>query len=119
MTFFDLRAEVHVPVRGPEPRFEVWSWDGSWRRDAAAQPVTGGTATVDLGTLDVTRLFDNAEIARRDLGVSEARVQRVEVRPTSDGVGSVTIHVRNGSSDRVTLETTPQGSRVRVLLDEG
>lgn len=119
VTFFDLRVEVHVPVRGSEARFEVWSWDGSWRRDAAAQPVTGTAATVDLDTLDVTQLFENAEAAQRDLGVSDARVQRVEVRPTSDGTGSVTIHVRNGSSDRASLETTPQGSRVREVSSEG
>ena len=119
VTFFDIRVDVHVPVRGSGAQLEVWSWDGSWRRDAAAQPVSGSTATVDLGTLDVTQLFENAQVARRGLGVSGARVQRVEVRPTSDGVGSVTIHVRNGSSDRATLETTPQGARVRAVPSEG
>ncbi|RYC07207.1 DUF1707 SHOCT-like domain-containing protein [Nocardioides zhouii] len=119
VTFFDIRVEVHVPVGGSQPRFEVWSWDGGWRRDAAAQPVTGSAATVDLGTLDVQQLFENAEVARRDLGVSDARVQRVEVRPTPDAVGSVTIHVRNGSSDKASLESTPQGSQVRALPNEG
>ena len=119
VTFFDIRVQVHVPVRGSAPRFEVWSWDGAWRRDAAAQPVTGIAATVDLSTLEVTKLFDNAEVARRDLRVPDARVQRVEVRPTSDGAGSVTIHVRNGSSDKGLLETTLAGSIVREVPSDG
>ena len=119
VTFFDIRVEVHVPVRGPGARFEVWLWDGGWRRDAAAQPVTGSAETVDLSTVDVSRLFANAEVAQQDLGVPDARVQRVEVRPTSDGTGSVTIHVRNDSSDKAALVTTPQGSRVRALPNDG
>ncbi len=64
-------------------------------------------------------MVENAGVAQRSLGVSDARVQRVEVRPTSDGTGSMTIHVRNGSGDKAVLETTPQGSRVREVPFEG
>ncbi|MCF6379819.1 DUF1707 domain-containing protein [Nocardioides KLBMP 9356] len=107
VTFVSYRVVVHVPVE--QARYEVWTWDGDWVREGRPLDVDGPTAMVDLGTLDVVRLFDNLRVARRELGVPDADVQRVEVLPESDGGGTVEIHVRNGRSDRAVLETTLQG----------
>ena len=51
--------------------------------------------------------------------MSDAYLQRVEVRPTPDGQGLVSIHVRNGLAHSASLETTPQGSRVRAVPHKG
>ncbi|GAA5114877.1 hypothetical protein GCM10023339_20980 [Alloalcanivorax gelatiniphagus] len=108
------RVVVHVPARGSVASRQS-SWDGEWRREAAPQPLPETSGTLSLLTLDVTALFVNIDVAVSDLGVVGAEVHRVVVRPSSDGTGSVTIHVGNGSGDRALLETTAQGSRVRAV----
>lgn len=119
VSIFADRVDVHVPVGGSVERSEQWSWDGDWRREADAQVVDRPTGPVDLRALDVRALFDNIEVATSDLGVADAELQRVVVRQTPDGKGSVTIHVRNGSTDSAVLETTSQGSRVRAVPHDG
>jgi hypothetical protein len=119
VTFFSDRVSAHVPAPGSGPQFDVWTWDGEWRRDGKARNVDGAMHLVDLRTLDARALFENAEVAKQELGVSDAYLQRVAVRPTPDGQGLVSIHVRNGLAHSASLETTPQGSRVRAVPHEG
>ena len=64
-------------------------------------------------------LFRNVAVATTGLGAADAEVQRIELRPSADGRGRVTIHVRDGSGGRAVLETTLQGSRVREVPFEG
>jgi hypothetical protein len=119
VTFFPARVVADVPASGSGPRVEEWSWDGDWRRVEDAQPVDRPADTVALRMLDVAALFENIEVATTDLGVSDAEVQRVEVRSSPDGRGLVTIHVRNGLAEAALLETTLQGSRVRAVPHDG
>ena len=74
---------------------------------------------VDLSELDVKALFRNVAVATSGLGEGDAEVQRIELRPSADGRGRVTIHVRDGSGGRALLETTLTGSRVREVPFEG
>lgn len=105
---------------GGAASFDDWTWDGEWRQVAEAQPVDGATTDlVDLGDLDVKALFDNADVAKRGLDVGDAELHRVDVAPTPDGKGSVTLYVRNGKSHTAYLETTLTGSRLRSVPYEG
>ena len=54
------------------------------RRAAATSPPTG---VVDLSTLDVEALFRNVVVRDGRLGVADAEVQRIELRPSADGRG--------------------------------
>ena len=54
---------------------------------SSAQDVDGAMHLVDLDMLDARALFENAEVAKQELGVSDAHLQRVEVLPTPDGRG--------------------------------
>lgn len=113
--FFPSVVRVEVPARGARQRVQVWTWDGSWGRDTSAQPSDAPAGVVDLRTIDVRTLFDNVDVATQDLGASDARVARVVVRPSPDGRGSVSIHVRDDSGGGAQLETTAQGSRIRSV----
>lgn len=117
--FFSDRVSAHVPLPGSHRRFEVWTWDGDWRRDARPARVDPTASVVDLSALDVAALFDNIEVARRDLGVRRAELSHVLVRPAAGGGTAVTIHVRNGFGHRGFLQTTPQGEVVGSVPHEG
>lgn len=118
VTLFTYQAQAQVPAGAARPSSEVWTWDGAWNRAAGrdAEPPTG---VVDLSRLDVEALFRNVAVATAELGVADADVQRIELRPSPDGRGRVTIHVRDGSGSSAVLETTLQGSRVREVPFEG
>ena len=113
--FFPHRVNVSVPVRGSRPRFEQWSWDGDWEREAGPARAAGTAGLVDLSTLDVRTLFDNVETAEQDLGVVGGELSRVLVQGASEGEAVVTIHVHNGYQDNAALETTTDG---RVIGSE-
>jgi hypothetical protein len=119
VTLFTYQAQAQVPAGPTRPSSQVWTWDGdAWNRAAGreAEPVTG---VVDLSALDVKALFRNVVVATTGLGAADAEVQRIELRPSADGRGRVTIHVRDGSGGRAVLETTLKGSRVREVPFEG
>ena len=118
VTFFPDRVSAEVPGRGTRGRSQVWIWDGDWRRDKAAEREDAPAEVVDLGALDVWTLFRNVDVAKADLGVSDARLARIQVRPAPEGEGTVVIHVRNGFTHTAQLETTTQGSRVRAVPHE-
>ena len=115
VTFFTYQARVEVPGGGSRPDREVWTWDGEWQRVAGGQDEGPATGVLDLSVLDVKALFRNVGVAEAGLGVADAEVQRIELRPSDDGRGRVTIHVRDGSGGKALLETTLQGSRVREV----
>lgn len=112
--FFPRRMGAQVPVRGPRPRAERWSYDGGWRQDTAASAVRGLEGTVDLGTVDVRRLFVNIATARKTLGVQGGELTHVLVKNGFNGRPSVTIHVANTFGESGHLRTTPSGDVVRA-----
>lgn len=118
VTFFSYQARVQVPAGESRRGGDLWTWDGTWR-SAGGQGGEPTTGVVDLSTLDVPALFRNVTVASTGLGVADAEVQRIELRPSADGRGRVTIHVRDGSGGRAVLETTLTGSRVSEDPFEG
>ena len=119
VTLFTYQARVQVPEGASGRDSGVWTWDGTWRSVAGGQGDEPTAGVVDLSTLDVEALFRTVAVATNGLGVTDAEVQRIELRPSADGPGRVTIHVRDGSGGRALLETTLTGSRVREVPFEG
>ena len=112
--FYPARVGVQVPVRGSRPRMERWTWDGAWRQDSEASRVPGPAGVVDLGALDVRRLFANIETARRTLDVQRGRLSHVLVDTWTDGVPTVDIHVSNSYGESGYLKTTMSGDLLRA-----
>ena len=112
VSFFPRRVVVHVPVDGARPRFERWTWDGEWTKDADASPLAAPQATLDLGALDAERLVDNIETAKGSVRVERGRFDRaVMTRHDADVV--LEIVVRNQFNESGSLVTTPEGDIVR------
>lgn len=106
------RVSLAVPVRGSRPRAEQWTYDGTWRRDAAASAVVRPGGIVDLGAIGVGRLFANLATAERTLGVQRGRVTHVAVRHDVDGTPVVSIYVGNRFGENAHLLTTMSGDRI-------
>jgi hypothetical protein len=102
-----------IVARGTRPRLERWSWDGVWRQDTGASAAMGPGGTVDLGAIDVPRLFANIATARKVLGVPRGELTHVLVNRLSDGTASVTIHVANSADEGGQLRTTLGGEEIR------
>ncbi len=111
--FYPTRVGVQVPVRGSRPRYERWTWAGSWRQDTDASAVTGPGGVIDLGRLDVRRLFDNIATARRTLDVERGRLTHVLVNSWS-GEPTVNIYIGNTFDETGYLKTTLAGDVVRA-----
>ncbi len=109
---YPTRVGVQVPVRGSRPRYERWTWDGSWRQDTEASAVTGPGDAIDLGRLDVPRLFDNIATARRTLDVERGRLTHVLVNSWS-GEPTVNIYIGNTFDETGYLKTTLAGEVIR------
>jgi len=118
VTFFSYQARVQVPAGESRRGGDLWTWDGTWRSTGGQgeEPTTG---VVDLSALDVQALFRNVDVATTGLGAADAEVQRIELRPSADRRGRVTIHVRDGSGGQALLATTLSGSRIREQRFEG
>lgn len=96
---------VRVPVPGRRTRSEVWSYDGSWRQEAAS--ARDPAAMVDLGTLGSSGLAANVDATRSLLG---PRGRLVQALLADRGAGPrVTILVRSPSGATARLVTTLQG----------
>ncbi len=96
---------VRVPVPGERTRSEVWSYDGSWRQDAAS--ARDPAAVVDLGMLDSSGLVANVDATRSLLG---PRARLVQALLADRGAGPrITILVRSPSGATARLVTTLQG----------
>jgi hypothetical protein len=112
--FYPTRVGVMVPVRGSRPRMERWSWTGEWRQDTEASRVTGPGGIVDLGTVDVRRMFANIDTARRTLDVDRGRLTHVLVNRWFDDQAAVNIYIGNQFNESGYLRTTPSGDVVRA-----
>jgi hypothetical protein len=96
---------VRVPVPGGRSRSEVWSYDGSWRQEAAS--ARDPAAMVDLGTLGSSGLAANVDATRSLLG---PRGRLVQALLADRGAGPrITILVRSPSGATARLVTTLQG----------
>jgi hypothetical protein len=111
--FYPARVGVQVPVRGSRPRFERWSWDGAWRQDTEAAAVRPPSPVVDLGAIDVRRLFANIATARKTLGVQGGRLSHVLVHTWTDGQPTVNIYVANSYGESGYVTTTMSGEVLR------
>ena len=112
--FYPARVSLEVPVRGSRPRHERWSYDGTWRQDSDASAVTSGAEIVDLGAVNVPRLFANITTAKRTLNVQRGKLTHVVVHKWSfDEVPSVNIYVGNSFNEGGHLKTTMSGDPVR------
>lgn len=109
VTFFPRRAVAQVPLPGPGPRYEVWSWDGTWTRDATGATLGDPHARVDLGELDAGRLVDNVRLARTALRVERGRLGRAVLGRSGDDPAVVTIRITNTFNETGSLTTTPAG----------
>ena len=106
------RVSLAVPVRGSRPRAEQWTYDGTWRRDAAASAVVRPGGIVDLGAIGVGQLFGNLVTAERTLGVPRGRVTHVAVRHDVSGTPVIGIYVGNRFGENAHLLTTMSGDRI-------
>lgn len=111
--FYPARVGVQVPVRGARPRFERWSYDGSWRQDTTASAVSNPQGTADLATLDVRRLFANIAAARKTLDVRRGELTHVLVNTRTDGVSTVHIYIANSFDESGHLTTSMSGDVIR------
>ena len=110
--FYPTRVSMEVPVRGSRPRAERWSYDGTWRRDSEASAVSGPGGIVDLGVIEVDRLFANIAKAKKVLRVQRGALTHVGVR-NWDGVLTVNIYVGNRFNESGYLMTTSSGEEIR------
>lgn len=103
------RVTVQVPVAGARARYESWTWDGDWTRDAGAAVPAGTRGRVDLGDLSARRLVDNVRTARGAVRVEKGRFDRAVLSRDADGAAVVTIHVTNQFQETGSITTTPAG----------
>ena len=113
VTFFPERVGVQVPVRGSRPRMERWAWTGEWRQDTTAAAVAGPYQRVDLGSVDVRRMFANIAAARRTLDVEQGRFTHAILIRWGDGPTELNIYVGNEFRESGYLSSTPAGEITR------
>lgn len=112
--FYPNRVGVQVPVRGSRPRFERWSYDGTWRQDTEASAVHGLYEIVDVGSVDVRRLFANIATAKDTLRVQRGELTHVLVHRWSGEPPSVNIYIGNTFNESGYLRTTLSGDVIRA-----
>lgn len=110
--FYPDRVGVQVPAARARKRYERWTWDGAWRQDTEASAVIGPRELVDLGTVDVRRMFANIARAREALDVPQGRLTHVLVNDWGQGP-SVNIYIGNRFDETGYLTTAPDGDVVR------
>lgn len=111
--------DVHLtrPVAATSPTTEEWVYgdEGPGRAYLwVTHDVTAAdTPILDLRDLDIARLVDNIERAETDLGLPDASLSWVSVKPTPvDGVPEVGIWVRDAATNDVAWLTTTLAGRV-------
>lgn len=117
--FYPGRVGVQVPVRGTRPRYERWTWDGGWTQDTEARATNGFNELVDLGALDVRRLFANIATARKTLQVERGRLTHVLYHRWQAEDPTVNIYIGNDFGESGYLSTTPSGDVVRAFPYDG
>jgi hypothetical protein len=113
VAFHPRRVVVQVPVSGNRPRFERWTWNGSWTQDAEATAAPGTRQRVDLGELDARQLVDNIATARRALDVEQGRFTHAILSRSGEDAAELTIHVANRFNESGHLSTRPDGEILR------
>lgn len=113
--FYPTRVGVQVPVRGSRPRFERWAWTGTWQQDTEASALTGPDEIIDLGAVDVRRLFDNIAAAKKTLNVQRGKLTHVLVNHWIGDVPSVNIYIGNTFNESGYLKTTLSGDVLRAF----
>lgn len=106
------RAIVEVPVKGPRPRAERWLYDGAWRQLTEASALLSPAEVLDLGRLDVGRLFANITKAERTLDVENGTLTHVVVHHWRNEVPTVNIYVANMFRETAYLAATLPGDRI-------
>ncbi len=107
--FYPGRVGVQVPVRGSRPRMERWAWTGEWQQDTEAAAVIGPNEIVNLGKVDVGRLFANIATAKKSLDVERGKLTHVLVNFWIGDVPSVNIYIANSFNESGYLKTTLSG----------
>lgn len=102
-------------MRGSRPRFERWTWDGTWTQDTQAAGTNGFNELVDLDALDVRRLFANIASAKKTLRVQRGRLTHVLFHQWEGEDPRVNIYIGNDFSESGYLMTTPAGDVVRAF----
>ena len=92
---------------------ERWSWTGEWRQDTEAAAVTGLHQRVDLGAVDVGRLFANIAAAQRSLDVEKGRFTHALLIRWGDEPTELNIYVGNEFNESGYLSSTPAGEITR------
>ncbi len=113
VVFSPSRVSVVAPTGATRPRVTRWSYDGTWRRDRATTAVPRSAEVVDLGALDVRRLFANIATAKKVLRVQQGELTHVVVRRRSGEAAVVSIYVGNTFNESGHLSTTPAGQVLR------
>ncbi len=111
--FFPERVGVQVPVRGSRPRMERWTWTGEWRQDTEAAAVIGPNQRVDVGAIDVRRMFANIAAARRTLDVEKGRFTHALLIRWGEEPAELNIYVGNEFNESGYLSSTPAGAITR------
>ena len=117
--FYPTRVGAQVPVRGSRPRFERWAWTGAWQQDTEASAVIGPDEIIDLGAVDVRRLFANIATAKKTLNVQRGKLTHVLVNHWIGDVPSVNIYIGNSCNESGYLKTTRSGEVINRFPYDG
>jgi hypothetical protein len=116
--FYPDRVFAQVPVRGSRPRAERWTYDGAWHQDSEASRVIGPSVIIDVGELDVRRLFANIAVAKKVLRVQRGELTHVLVNSWTNDEPTVNIYLGNSFNESGYLKTTMSGVEVlRIPYD--
>ena len=107
--FYPNRVFAQVPVRGSRPRAERWTYDGTWHQDSEASRVIGPSVIIDVGELDVRRLFANIAVAKKVLHVQRGELTHVLLNSWTEDTPTVNIYMGNSFNESGYLKTTMSG----------
>lgn len=117
VSFYPERVAVDVPVRGSRPRYESWSWTGTWEMTSGPRGASPfHTALVDLGSIGPDRLMANIRLAERSLGVQRGVFTHAVLWDDPTAGPTLNIHVGNKFGENGYLRTTLSGDRVVLRI---
>lgn len=117
VSFYPQRVAVDVPVRGSRPRYETWSWDGTWQRTSPPRGASPfHTRLVDLDAIGPDRLMANIRTAERSLGVQRGSFTHAVLWDDPTHGPTLNIHVANDFDENGYLRTTLAGDRVVLRI---
>jgi hypothetical protein len=113
-SFYPNDVYVEVPVRGSRPRYERWSWNGTWERTSKPSSASMSGPVLDLGTIGVDRLISNIAMAKRTLDVQRGSFGHASFKIWGNDPPAINIYIDNKFQEGGFLKTTPCGDRVLV-----